>query len=61
MFRVHNETIPKSLQTKFQYIEHNMKLQKVNINLLFQKEIHKLPVLLYIVSGIHSTIIQLRP
>ena len=22
MFRVHNETIPKSFQTKFQYIEH---------------------------------------
>ena len=65
MSRVHKETIPKSFQTKFQYIEHNMKLEKVKIALLFQKEIHKLPVLLYnhavLVSGIQSPIIQLRP
>ena len=43
MFRVHNETIPKSFQTKFQYIEQNMKLDKAKIILLFQKEIQKLP------------------
>ena len=41
-----------------------MKLDKANITLLFQKEIHVLPVLLYhtvLVSGIHSPVIQPRP
>ena len=65
MFRVHNETIPKSFQTKFQYIEHKYETRKAKITLLFQKEIHELTVLLYhlavLVSGIHSPIIQLRP
>ena len=65
MFRVHNETIPKRFQTTFQYIEHRYKLDKAKITFLFQKEIQKLPVLLYhhtvLVSGIHSPVIQLRP
>ena len=42
-----------------------MKLDKAKITLLFQKEIHELPVLLYhhtvFVSGIDSPIIQLKP
>ena len=42
-----------------------MKLDKAKITLLFQKEIHELPVLLYhdavLVTGIDSPIIQLRP
>ena len=42
-----------------------MKLDKANKTLLFQKETHELPVLLYhhavLVSGIHSPIIQQRP
>ena len=65
MVRVHNQTIPKSFQTKFRYINTNMKLDKAKITLLFQEEIHELPVLLYhhvvLVSRIHSPIIQLRP
>ena len=42
-----------------------MKPGKAKITLLFQKEIHELPVLLYhhavLVSEFHSPIIQLRP
>ena len=42
-----------------------MKLDKTKITLLFQKEIHELPVLLYhhavLVSEIHSPITELRP
>ena len=65
MFRVHNETIPKSFQTKFQYIEHKYETRQSKDNFIIPKKIHELPVLLYhhavLVSGIHSPIIQLRP
>ena len=64
MFRVHNETIQKSFQTKFQYIEHKYETRQSKYNFIIPK-IHVLPVLLYhravLVSGIHSPIIQLRP
>ena len=64
MFRVHNETISKSFQTKFQYIEHKYEIRQSKYKFIIPK-IHILPVLLYhravLVSGIHSPIIQLRP
>ena len=66
MFRVHNETILKSFQSKFQYIEHKYETRQSKDNIIQKKKkIHELPVLLYhdavLVSGIHSPIIQLRP
>ena len=65
MFRVHNETIPKSFQTKFQYIEHKYETRQSKDNFIIPKKIHELPVLLYhhavLGSGIPSPIIQLRP
>ena len=59
MFRVHNETIPKSFQTKFQYIEHKYETRQSKDNFVIPKTntIHELPVLLYhhavLVSGIN--------
>ena len=65
MFRVHNETIPKSFQTKFQYIEHKYETRQSKDNFIIPKRNTQITVLLYhhaiLVSGIHSTIIQLRP
>ena len=65
MFRVHSETVSKSFQTKFQYIEHKYEIKQTKDNFIIPKKINKLPVLLYhhtvLVSGIHSPIIQLRP
>ena len=37
MFRVHNETIPKSFQTKFQYIEHKYETRQSQDNFIIQK------------------------
>ena len=65
MFREQNEIILKSFETSFNTQNTTMKLDKAKITLLFQKEILKLPVLLYyhtvFLSGIHSPIIQLTP
>ena len=37
MFRVHNETIPKSFQTKFQYIEHKYETRQSKDNFIIPK------------------------
>ena len=37
MFRVHNETIPKSFQTKFQYIEHKYETLQSKDNCIIPK------------------------
>ena len=37
MFRVHNETIPKSFQTKFQYIEHKYETRQSKYNFIIPK------------------------
>ena len=37
MFRVHNETIPKSFQTKFQYIEHKYGTRQIKDNFIIPK------------------------
>ena len=37
MFRVHNETIPKSFQTKFQYIELKYEIRQSKDNFIIQK------------------------
>ena len=37
MFRVHNETIPKSFQTKFQYIEHKYETRQSKDNFISPK------------------------
>ena len=37
MFRVHNETIPKSFQTKFQYIEHKYETRQSKDNFIILK------------------------
>ena len=37
MFRVHNETIPKSFQTKFQYIEHKYETRQSKDNFVIPK------------------------
>ena len=37
MFRVHNETIPKSFQTKFQYIEHKYETRQNKDNFIIPK------------------------
>ena len=37
MFRVHNETIPKSFKTKFQYIEHKYETRQSNNEFIIPK------------------------
>ena len=37
MFRVHNETIPKSFQTTFQYIEHKYETRQSKANFIIPK------------------------
>ena len=37
MFRVHNQTIPKSFQTKFQYIEHKYETRQSKDNFIIPK------------------------
>ena len=37
MFRVHSETIPKSFQTKFQYIEHKFETRQSKDNFIIPK------------------------
>ena len=37
IFRVHNETIPKSFQTKFQYIEHKHETRQSKYNFIIPK------------------------
>ena len=37
MFRVHNKTIPKSFQTKFQYIEHKYETRQSKDNFIIPK------------------------
>ena len=37
MFRVHNETIPKDFQTKFQYIEHQYEARQSKDNFIIPK------------------------
>ena len=37
IFRVHNDTIPKTFQTKFQYTEHKYKTRKSKDNFIIPK------------------------
>ena len=37
MFRIHNETIPKDFQTKFQYIEHQYEARQSKDNFIIPK------------------------
>ena len=37
MFRVHNETIPKSFETNFQYIEHKYETRQSKDNFIIRK------------------------
>ena len=37
MFRVHNETIPKSFQNKFQYVEHKYETRQSKDNFIIPK------------------------
>ena len=37
MFRVHHQTIPKSFQTKFQYIEHKYETRQIKDNFIIPK------------------------
>ena len=37
MFRVHNETIPKSFQTRFQYIEQKYETRQSKDNFIIPK------------------------
>ena len=65
MFRVHNETIPKSFQTKFQYIEQKYETRQSKDKFIIPKRNTRSTRFAISshgpVSGTHSPIIQLRP
>ena len=50
MFRVHNETIPKSFQTKFQYTEHKYETRQSKDNFIIPKKKHTNYPFCYIIT-----------